>query len=95
LERRAANAPAPGARPKKKKRPPKPPVDGDEGFVEHTESGATEVSDAVEPPAADQETPSNGSANGSASKPTTNASTRNGSANSTPRKANNRPKKRR
>jgi YidC/Oxa1 family membrane protein insertase len=93
LERRAANAPAPGARPKKKR--PKPPVDGDGGVVEQTESSGTEISDAVEPPAADQETPSNGSANGSATKPSNNASTRNGAPNRTPRKANNRPRKRR
>lgn len=95
LERRAANAPAPGARPKKK-RPPKPPQDVDGSVVEQTESSGTEISEAVEPPTASQDTPSNGLANGSVSKPGTNsASTRNGAANRTPRKANNRPRKRR
>jgi hypothetical protein len=63
--------------------------------VEQTESSATEVSDAVEPPTAQQETPANGATNGSASKPSTTASARNGTTNRTPRKAGNRPKKRR
>jgi YidC/Oxa1 family membrane protein insertase len=94
-ERRAANAPAPGARPKKK-RPPKPPEDGGAAAVEQTESTATEVSSAVEPPAG-EETSINGSANGSATKPSTTApGARNGATNRTPRnKANNRPRKRR
>jgi YidC/Oxa1 family membrane protein insertase len=95
-ERRAANAPAPGARPKKK-RPPRAPEDGGVGAVEQTESTATEVSSATEPLAAGQETSINGSVNGTASKPSTSGpAARNGATNRTPRnKANNRPRKRR
>jgi YidC/Oxa1 family membrane protein insertase len=95
LERRASNAPAPGARPKKK-RPPKPPQDVDAVAVEDAESTAIEVSDAVEPAGSGDETTTNGSENGSASKRATNgAGARNGAAKGTPRRPNNRPKKRR
>jgi YidC/Oxa1 family membrane protein insertase len=94
-ERRATNAPAPGARPKKK-RPPKSLETTEAVPVEDAVSSATEVSDAVEPAPAGDETTSNGAANGAATKPATNgAAARNGAANRTPRKATNRPKKRR
>jgi YidC/Oxa1 family membrane protein insertase len=89
LERRASNAPAPGARPKKK-RPPRPVEDA--VTVEDAESTATEISDAVVP----DEPTTNGSTNGSATKTATNgAAARNGAAKGTPRRPNNRPKKRR
>jgi YidC/Oxa1 family membrane protein insertase len=94
LERRASNAPAPGARPKRKR---KPPENATAGAVEPTESSATELSEAVEPPSTGEETTTTGSTNGSATKPSTNsAGTRSGAANRTPRqKTNNRPRKRR
>jgi YidC/Oxa1 family membrane protein insertase len=88
LERRAANAPAPGAKPKPKRNKPasapKPPVQDEivaaDEDIASTADEAPPIEDANDAPS------TNGAKNGSA---------RSGAPNRTPRRTNNRPKKRR
>jgi YidC/Oxa1 family membrane protein insertase len=88
LERRAANAPAPGAKPKPKRNKaanaPKPPVQDE--IVAADEDIASTADEAPPIEAVTDEPTNNGAKNGSA---------RSGAPNRTPRRTNNRPKKRR
>jgi YidC/Oxa1 family membrane protein insertase len=94
-ERRNANAPAPGARPKRARKAPA----GAEPAMEASDETVTAAAlDAVEPPASGEEIASSGSTNGTPNKPKPGANTggtRNGAANRTPRRTNNKPRKRR
>ena len=89
LERRAANAPAPGAKPKPKRNKPrraapKPPVQDE--IVAADEDIASTADEAPPIEAVNDAPTNNGAKNGSA---------RSGAPNRTPRRTNNRPKKRR
>jgi YidC/Oxa1 family membrane protein insertase len=86
-ERRASNAPAPGAKPKRNKAAaaPKPPVQDETGAVEQTESAAVDET-AKGSEITDDAPTTNGSKNASAQSATPNRA---------PRRTNNRPKKRR
>ena len=89
LERRAANAPAPGAKPKPKRNKaasaPKPPVQDE---IVAADEDITSTADEAPPIEAANDTATNDTA-------TNNGSARSGAPNRTPRRTNNRPKKRR
>jgi YidC/Oxa1 family membrane protein insertase len=89
LERRAANAPAPGAKPKPKRNKaasaPKPPVQDE---IVAADEAITSTADEAPPIEATNDTATNDTA-------TNNGSARSGAPNRTPRRTNNRPKKRR
>ncbi len=94
LERRAANAPAPGAKPKPKRNKaasaPKPPVQDE---IVAADEAITSTADEAPPiEAANDTSTSNTATNDTA---TNNGSARSGAPNRTPRRTNNRPKKRR
>jgi len=94
-ERRNANAPAPGARPK---RPRKTPANADAGSEVSEETVTAAALDAVEPEESGEEITSTGSTNGTSNTPKPGAKAggaRNGAANRTPRRTNNKPRKRR
>ena len=94
-ERRNANAPAPGARPK---RPRKTPANADAGSEVSEETVTAAALDVVEPEESGEEITSTGSTNGTSNKPKPGAKAggaRNGAANRTPRRTNNKPRKRR
>jgi YidC/Oxa1 family membrane protein insertase len=94
LERRAANAPAPGAKPKPKRNKaasaPKPPVQDE---IVAADEAITSTADEAPPIEATNDTATNDTATNDTA--TNNGSARSGAPNRTPRRTNNRPKKRR